>query len=288
MADPPSPVQAPGPLPAALLPMVPTRYRVVDRREEVAETVTLTLQPVDPPLAPGRPGQFTMLWAFGIGEVPISIARWHDDGRIEHTIRAVGATSGALCAAAPGDMVGVRGPFGRGFDLDAATGGDLVVVGGGVGLAPLRPVVLEAMAERGRFERVCVLVGGRSPDLVLYPGEHDAWRGAGLEVDVTVDSAPSGWTGAVGVVTRLIGRAVTDPARTTAIVCGPEVMMRFAVHELLDRGVPAGSVQVSLERNMHCAVELCGRCQLGPHFVCHDGPVFTWPEVAGLLGVRER
>lgn len=268
--------------------MMPSRYRVAARRQELADTVTLTLEAVDAPLDPGLPGQFHMLWAFGIGEVPISIAGYNRAGRVEHTIRAVGAVTAALCSAEPGTMIGARGPFGRGFDLDAAHRGDLLVIGGGVGLAPLRSVVLAAARDPSRFRRVAVLIGARSPDSLLYPGEFDTWRRGGVEVAVTVDSAGPGWTGEVGVVTKLIRPALRDPTQTAAVICGPEVMMRFAVHELLDRGVASDAVQVSLERNMHCAIGVCGRCQLGAHFVCHDGPVFVWPHVAELLAVRER
>ncbi len=268
--------------------MLPARYRVVERREEIADVVTLAIAPVDTRLADSGPGQFHMLWAFGIGEVPISIAGSDDDGTVEHTIRSVGAVTAALCACGPGTMIGVRGPFGRGWDLAAAEGGDLLVVGGGIGLVPLRPVVQAAIRRRDRFGRVAVLVGARSPDAVLYWHEFDHWRSAGIEVTVTVDSAGAGWTGDVGVVTRLVRGAMSDPVRTAAVVCGPEVMMRFVTYELLSLGVPGAAIQVSLERNMHCALGQCGRCQLGPHFVCQDGPVFTWPLVVDLLTVRER
>ena len=268
--------------------MLPSRYRVVERRPELTDTVTLTIEPVDAPVAVGRPGQFHMLWAFGIGEVPISIAGVLRDGRVEHTIRSVGAVTSALCAAPEGTMLGVRGPFGTGFDLEAAHGRDLLVIAGGIGLAPLRPVILESGRNRARFGRVTVLVGARSPAGLLYTAEFDRWRAAGVEVSAIVDSAPSGWTGEVGVVTRLIPSALDHPTRTVAVTCGPEVMMRFSAYELIDHGVPGDAVQVSVERNMQCAVGLCGRCQLGSQFVCHDGPVFPWPRIAELLRMRER
>lgn len=268
--------------------LVPARYRVSERRVELADTVTLTLEPADEPLAIGSPGQFNMLWAFGIGEVPISIAGYHPDGSLEHTIRSVGAVTTALCAAAPGSMLGVRGPFGTGFDLAAAYGRDLLVIAGGIGLAPLRSVILESSTDRARFRRVTVLVGARSPVARLYPDAFDGWRASGIDVEVIVDAAPAGWTGEVGVVTRLIPRVIDDPSRTVAMMCGPEVMMRFAAAALMDNGVPGSAIQVSLERNMQCAVGLCGRCQLGATFVCRNGPVVTWPTIAGTLRVRER
>jgi len=267
--------------------MVPMRYRVVDRVEELTDTVTLAVEPVDEPAPDPRHGQFNMLWAFGVGEVPISVSARAP--HLTHTIRAVGATTTALCSLRPGDMLGLRGPFGTGWDLDAAAGGDLVVIGGGIGLAPVRSVVRAAIAERDRFGHVAVLVGARSPDALLYREELEEWRRRGdLEVLVTVDSAAPGWTGDVGVVTGLIDRAGFDPARTTALVCGPEIMMRFSALALIGQAVAAERVKVSLERNMACAVAQCGRCQLGPVFVCREGPVFDWAAARSLLEVRER
>jgi anaerobic sulfite reductase subunit B len=268
--------------------MLPGRYRVVERRAEITDVVTLVLSPIDGAACAPQPGQFNMLWAFGVGEVPISLAGANADGTFDHTIRSVGATTAALCAAQTGAMVGLRGPFGHGFDLDAAAGRDLVVIAGGLGLAPLRPVVQTAMADRDRFASVSVLIGARSPDTVLYSDEFTRWRGSGIAVAVTVDSAGAGWNGEVGVVTKLLRGALREPTHAAVVLCGPEVMMRFAASELIALGVQADAIQVSLERNMHCALGQCGRCQLGPHFVCHDGPVFTWPRVVDLLRVRER
>jgi NAD(P)H-flavin reductase len=267
--------------------MIPLRYRVVERVEELADTVTLAVEPVDEPVPDPGHGQFNMLWAFGIGEVPISVSA--RSPHLAHTIRAVGATTAALCELRPGDMLGLRGPFGTGWGLDDAAGGDLVVIGGGIGLAPVRSVVRTVTAERDRFGRVAVLVGARSPDSMLYRVELEEWRRHGdIEVLVTVDSASSGWNGDVGVVTDLIGRAGFDAARTAALVCGPEIMMRFSALALVGRGVAAERVKVSLERNMACAVAHCGRCQLGPVFVCREGPVFDWATARSLLEVRER
>lgn len=267
--------------------MVPLRYRVVDRVEELADTVTLVVEPVDEPSTDPAHGQFNMLWAFGVGEVPISLSAVSPS--LTHTIRAVGATTRALCSLQPGDMLGLRGPYGSGWDLEAARGGDLVVMGGGIGLAPLRSAIRAALAERHRYGHLAVLVGARSPDLLLYEEEIESWRRRGdVEVLVTVDAAPSGWTGDVGVITGLVDRAAFDPSRTSALVCGPEIMMRFSAAALLARGVPAERVQVSLERNMACAIAQCGHCQLGPVFVCREGPVFDWSTAGALLEVRSR
>ena len=269
--------------------MVPERFRVADRRRETADTWTLELEPVDrrDPFV-FQPGQFTMLYAFGAGEVPISISG--DAGapeRLVHTVRAVGAATQAICGTEPGRMLGVRGPFGSRWPVEEAEGRDAVIVAGGIGLAPLRPVVYELLARRERFERSLLLYGGREPDQLLYAGELDDWRAQGLDVDVTVDIAPVGWPGRVGVVAALIERARFDPAAAVAYVCGPEAMIRFSAEALMERGMTADRVYVSMERNMKCAVGHCGHCQLGPEFVCRDGPVFTFARMRSAFRLRE-
>jgi anaerobic sulfite reductase subunit B len=267
--------------------MIPARYRVIDRIVETGDTATLALEPIDDTLPVFRPGQFAMLYAFGIGEVPISISGRRDPGGLLHTVRAVGATSRALFDAQPGQVLGVRGPFGVGWPLPAPEGADLLVVAGGLGLAPLRPVIHHAVTDRHRYSSVAVLIGARTPDDLLYPKEHEAWRAAGLDVFVTVDHATGDWTGHVGLVTALFDRLRYRPADTTAYVCGPEIMMRFAARGLTDRGVPAGQVWLSLERNMQCGVGHCGHCQLGPLLVCRDGPVVRYDQADALLSTKE-
>ncbi len=273
-------------------PMLPAPYRVTDRQPETADTVTLRLAPADPAtaLAPFRPGQFTMLCRPGVGEIAVSISGdpTAGDGSLTQTIRDVGAVSRALCAVRPGEVVGVRGPYGRGWDVEAAAGGDLVVVAGGVGLAPLRPAVLAALAARERFGRVAVLAGARTPADILFTAEVAGWRAnPDLEVALTVDRPAPGWAGPVGFVTEPLTRLAVDPARTTALLCGPEPMMRYCAAVLLDKGLPPTSIRVSLERSMKCGVGLCGHCQLGPLLVCRDGPVVDYACAAPLLAVRE-
>jgi NAD(P)H-flavin reductase len=230
-----------------------------------------------------------MLYAFGTGEVPISVSGDLTDAvRLVHTIRAVGAVTETLCGYGPGAPVGVRGPFGTPWPVEEAEGGDILLVAGGLGLAPLRPAIYQVMANRERYGNVAILYGSRSPADLLYAEELERWRGRfDLRVGVTVDAAPSDWRGRVGVVTKLIESARVDPAGATAFLCGPEVMMRFTAAELEERGLARDRIFVSLERSMHCAVGLCGHCQLREFFICKDGPVFSLDAVEPLMRVRE-
>lgn len=283
-----------GTSPAAEVPtgpssLAPVAFRVADRRQETRDVWTLELEPAGGArLADFAPGQFAMLYAFGAGEAPISLSGYDPaSGRLSHTIRAVGAVTRALCAAQAGEPVGVRGPFGRGWPSAAADGADVVLVAGGLGLPPLRPVVDAVLADRPRHGRVSLLYGARSPDDLLYRPELERWAARrDVDVQVTVDSAARGWHGRVGVVTAHIARAAFDARSAVAMVVGPEVMMRFAVAALRERGLPADRIYVSLERSMHCAIGHCGHCMLGPRFVCQDGPVFRLDRVERWLGVR--
>jgi len=276
------------PATAPAAPMWPAGYLVAGRKEETSDTVTLMLRPAGNPIEPPRPGQFTMLYAFGVGEVPVSVSGFRPGGQtLVQTIRSVGAVTRALCAAAPGTMLGVRGPFGTDWQVGGAEGRDLLVVAGGIGLAPLRPVLLAALAERARYRRVVLLAGARSPGDLIFTRELETWRRRGADVRVTVDHGQPGWDGRVGLVTGLITGALADPARTAAFVCGPEIMMRLSAQALADAGVPARGIRVSLERNMRCGVALCGHCQLGPLLTCRDGPVVSYAEAAPLLAIRE-
>jgi NAD(P)H-flavin reductase len=230
-----------------------------------------------------------MLYAFGVGEAAISISG--DPTRPErlvHTIRAVGKVSDALAGLKPGDSLGLRGPFGGGWPVEAAVGHDVVIVAGGLGLAPLRPTLYRLMAERQRFGRIVVLCGARSPADILYRKELERWRThLDIEIEVTVDHAGQDWLGHVGVVTTLIARAAFDPARTVAMVCGPEIMMRFAAVELEKVGVAPEAIYLSMERNMKCAIGHCGHCQFSSDFICKDGPVATYARLGRLLAMRE-
>ncbi len=265
--------------------MVPRTFTVLSVHQDTHDTYTLELEPTDGVRLEFAAGQFTMLSAFGIGEVPISISGSPvEDGPLIHTIRAVGGVSNALVNAAPGTQVGVRGPYGTSWDVTAGKGGDVVIITGGIGLAPLRPAIYEVLAERDQYNRVDLLYGARTPDDILFGDQLRKWADRqGITVEVTVDNGPHGWKGRVGFVTQLISRASFDPAKTLALVCGPEVMMRASANELRQRGVPASKIRLSMERNMKCGVGLCGHCQLREHFICVDGPVLTYEVLAPLM-----
>lgn len=271
-------------------PMLPHPYRIGHVRSETSDTFTFALTPADgtahPPFSPG---QFNMLYVFGVGEVPISISG--DPGNpstLTHTTRVVGPVTKAMRRLKNGETMGVRGPFGSSWPVDAARDRDLVIVAGGIGLAPLRPVLYHALANRKAYKNVVLLYGARTPEELLYRRELQRWRGKlDLEIHVTVDRALADWRGNVGVVTTLVGRASFDPSTCVAMVCGPEIMFRFTVMELQKRGVGADRIHVSMERNMKCAIGLCGHCQYGPTFVCKDGPVYRFDRIAPLLGKAE-
>ena len=264
---------------------VPVRYRVVARRPETSDTVTLRLEAAGVPLEDFTPGQFAMVHCFGRGEIPVSVSSVQATGGLAHTIRAVGAVSAGLCELHAGQTVGVRGPFGTGWELERARGRDVVVVAGGIGLAPLRPLILCALAEPAAYGRVNVLVGARTPADLIARKDIEGWTTA--YTGVTVDRPDDEWRGDIGLVTSLLDRATFTPADTWAFVCGPEPMIRATARDLAFRGLPGERIRVSLERNMRCATGHCGHCQLGPVLLCQEGPVVDWNRAEPLLSVRE-
>ena len=275
--------------------LTPTLYRVIERIRETSDVTTLLLEPLDEPLMTYRCGQFNMLSSFGVGEIAISLSSAPSEPLLRHSVRDVGAVSHALCQRTVGDLVGVRGPFGSDWlvECDNDNAGtdvrDTVVVAGGIGLAPLRGAVEELVrtSERGGG-RVFVLVGAREPAQIVFTADHDSWEARGATVLVTVDRATPTWTGRVGLVTSLLADAGFDPEHSRAMLCGPEIMMRFTARALVDLGMNPEGILVSLERNMQCGVGWCGHCQLGPFLLCRDGPVVPYAGlVSHLLTQRE-
>jgi len=283
-------IETPPLRPWAQDPMRPEPFALRHITKETGDTFTLTLAPLaEPQLRPFAPGQFNMLYVFGVGEVPISISG--DPAKPEilvHTIRAVGATTRAMQKLQKGAWVGVRGPFGTAWPVDKAHGQDVVLIAGGIGLAPLRPALYHVLLHRALYGRVVLLYGARTPRDMIFAKELREWRGRfDVNVEVTVDRATMEWQGAVGVVTRMVQRSPFDPSSAMAFICGPEVMIRYASLGLQQRGVPESAVFVSMERNMKCAVGICGHCQFGPFFVCKDGPVFRYDRIQRFFGMRE-
>jgi len=266
--------------------MVPRPYSVREVAKETPDTFTLKLSPpADANGSSFRPGQFSMLWVFGVGELPISISGDPSDhAQLVYTVRSVGEATNSLVTQSVGSSIGVRGPFGAGWPVEAACGRDVILVAGGIGLAPLRPVIYDVLHRRQDFGRLVILYGARSPRDLLYRKEMAAWaRHRNTQVLITVDYGGMSWRGHVGVVTTLFKYARLKPANSVAMVCGPEIMMRYVARELTSHGLSETDVYLSMERNMKCAVGFCGHCQYGPHFICKDGPVFTYGQMRPLL-----
>lgn len=271
-------------------PMLPLPYLVKRIDKETPDTFSFVVRPEDG-IEGGsfQPGQFSMLWVFGVGELPISISGDPANAsELVYTVRSVGKATNALVSRKAGDVIGVRGPFGTGWPMETARGRDVIVVAGGIGLAPLRPVIYEVLHNRDRYGRLVLLYGARSPHEVLYRKELAAWsRQRETQVLTTVDYGGLSWHGHVGVVTTIFKYARIHPTRSVAMICGPEIMMRFVTRELEIRGMNRGDIYVSMERNMKCGVGFCGHCQYGPHYICKDGPVFPYERIQPLLDKYE-
>lgn len=265
--------------------MLPQPWVVRRVSKETPDTFTLALDPENGARGGFQPGQFSMLWVFGVGELPISISGDPaDDASLTYTVRSVGPATNALVSCTAGQAMGVRGPFGTGWPVEQAKGRDVLIVAGGIGLAPLRPVIYHVLRQRGGYGRLVVLYGARSPHDMLYRKELASWaKQKDTQVLSTVDYGGVSWRGRVGVVTSLFRYLRLQPSRTTAMICGPEIMMRLVARDLAARGIAKEDVYLSMERNMKCAVGFCGHCQWGPHFVCKDGPVFCYAGIAPTL-----
>ncbi|MBI2865203.1 MAG: FAD/NAD(P)-binding protein [Chloroflexi bacterium] len=271
-------------------PLLPYEAVIKDIRQETYDTATYTFAFKDPAAHAEysfRPGQFNMLTILGVGEAAVSLSS--DSGRrdcFQHTVRAVGSVTGSLARRKVGDVVGLRGPYGRGWPLEAAGDRDVLIVAGGIGLAPLRPVIEHVLRSRSAYGRLLLLYGARTPRDLCFTGDFERWhQGKDLEFHVTVDRIDGQpWEQNVGVVPLLLDKVKLSPVNTVALICGPEVMMKFTVIDLAKRGVPGDNIFVSMERNMKCAVAQCGHCFFGPKFVCKDGSVFSYPEIEQLWG----
>ena len=260
---------------------LPKAARVSGVARETHDTVTLSVEL--PPDYVHQHGQFNMLSLPGIGDVPISISGSGTES-LEHTLRAVGKVTAMLSDLPAGSYLGLRGPFGTAWPLADAVGRQVVVVAGGIGLAPLRSVLREMLRRTDDFPRLRLLYGTRTPRDILFNRELLGWvQSSRIRAHVTVDRGDDSWTGNIGVVTKLIRRKRL-PKDGLYFLCGPEIMMSLALAELFAVEVPAENIYLSMERNMKCAVGLCGRCQYGPHFVCKDGPIFRYDRIANIFG----
>lgn len=271
-------------------PMLAHPYRIQRVLKETYDTFSLELASVhERDALTFLPGQFNMLYVYGVGEVPISISGDPTKPKtLIHTTRAVGTVTKQMQKLKAGDVIGVRGPFGTAWPVEEAVGKDVVVVAGGIGLAPLRPVIHYLLAHRRQYGKVVLLYGARTPNDILYTKMLEKWRSRfDIEVFITVDRGTGRWMGNVGVVTTLIPKAGFDPTNCVAMACGPEVMMRFTALALAKRGVSDEQIHASMERNMKCGIGLCGHCQMGPLFVCKDGPVFRLDHIKPLFSKRE-
>jgi NAD(P)H-flavin reductase len=271
-------------------PLAPIPYVVQSQTAETGDTHTLVLSPANSgKVRPALPGQFNMVYVFGVGEAAISASGDpFDPSVVVHTIRNAGPITAALARTPPGQTVGVRGPYGRGWPLDQAKGRDVVLMAGGLGLPPLRPVLYELLSHRSDYGRIEIIYGARTPKDLVYYDQVQQWRQrTDLRFQVTVDAADRNWYGDVGLVTARIPDARFDAPNTVAFLCGPEIMMRYAARDLEARGISRSSIWISMERNMKCAVAVCGHCQFGPEFVCRDGPVFRYDLVRDWLATRE-
>jgi len=264
--------------------------RVTKVDKETQDTFTLSLEPADGQrLEPFAPGQFSMLYVFGVSELPISISGDPQEAdRLTYTVRSVGRATQALVSRQPGQTLRVRSPFGRPWPLEAARGKDVLIVAGGIGLAPLRSVIYHVLRHREDYVRLMVLYGARSPKDLLYRKQLAQWaRLPDTQILTTVDYGGTSWRGQVGVVTTLFRYLRLHSAQTVAFICGPEIMMRYVTRQLEARGLPESQIYLSMERNMKCAVGFCGHCQMGPYFVCKDGPIFSYEEMRPWLDRHE-
>lgn len=268
--------------------LIPALYQVRTITHHTSDVFTLRLTAAEGDKGmPFLPGQFNMLYHFGFGEVAISISGDPSNpADLVHTIRAVGSVTKSMQELKAGDEIGVRGPFGSPWPL-LKKDCNVLVIAGGIGLAPLRPTLFELAARKSLYRDITLLYGTRNPEEIIYKEDLENWQKQGVKIETTVDYADVSWKGQVGVVTSLIKRNITDPNNTLVFICGPEIMIKFAVHELLGAKVDENHIFMSLERNMQCAVGFCGHCLYGPYFLCKDGPVLSYEQLKKWLMIKE-
>ncbi|RMF29280.1 MAG: Ni/Fe hydrogenase subunit gamma [Candidatus Nitrosothermus koennekii] len=265
-------------------PFIPKLVKIRKIKKETYDTYTITIETKDFRFLPG---QFNMIYVFGTGEVPISISsNPYEDDIIMHTVRKVGNVTNAICRLKPNNIIGIRGPYGNPWPIEEHKGNDILIIAGGLGLAPLRPLIYYLLANREKYGKITLLYGAKTPQDLLYKKELEKWNNK-VDVMVTVDKAKHDWTGNVGVVTTLIPKIDIEPFHTSAFICGPEIMMYFVAKELIERNINTNNIFVSMERNMKCAIGFCGHCQLGPEFICKDGPVFNYNKIGRFLKIKE-
>lgn len=229
-----------------------------------------------------QPGQFVEVSVFGVGECPISVCSSPTrDHHFQLCVRAVGNVTNALHRLKPGDKVGIRGPYGKGFPIEVMKGQDVLIAAGGLGMAPLRSLAQYIFDHREEFGNVKVLYGAKEPGELLFKDELDQIQRV-AECLITVDRADETWKGHVGVITTLCPQVQIDPARTIAVTVGPPIMYRFIIKEFLNMGIPEDRIYLSLERHMKCGVGKCGHCQINGIYVCQEGPVFNYKDIKGL------
>ena len=277
--------------PTAIEAMLPYPARITAVTDEAYAIATYTLAFEDEAMRQHyrfRAGQFNMIYLPGIGEVPISVSSDPNEPQVlGHTIRYAGNVTRAISRLKVGHSVGLRGPYGSNWPLNRLRGADICIVTGGIGLAPLRPVIYDIIRRRAEFGRVVLLYGARTPPDMLYTAEFDAWKSHKIQIWTTVDRADESWQGQVGVVPMLFYNIRLDPSRAAVLTCGPEIMIRFVIYEALARRISKERIYVSMERNMKCAIGFCGHCQFGPSFICKQGPVLSYAQIEPFFGVED-
>lgn len=272
-------------------PLKPERVVIKGIKKQTYDTTTYTMAFEDNGIQASysfQPGQFNMVSLFGIGEAPISLSSEPQrKDSFDHTVRAVGSVTKALARLQEGDIVGIRGPYGSSWPIEEARGKDILIVAGGIGLAPLRPFITYMLSNPSQFGKSEILYGAQTPQDLLFADEFKAWQSGNTKVFLSADRVPKGvvWIHKVGVVTTLFDKVTITPEKSVVLTCGPEIMMKFVVIELLRRGFSEDQIYISLERRMECGVAMCGHCQIGPKYVCQDGPVFAYKEIRDLFGV---